>query len=81
MPQADDTYRLVVFEAPEDPEAVRDLLCEVTGSHPTDAMQWVARAPGIWRQPLREEQARALLDGLYKLGVPAEARTDRTSRG
>jgi hypothetical protein len=75
MAQPDDTYRLVIFEAPDDPEAVRDLLCQVTGSHPTDAMQWVARAPGIWRQPLSEDQAKALLDGLYKLEVPAEART------
>lgn len=75
MSQPDDTYRLVLFEAPDDPVAVRDLLCRVTGSHPTDAMQWVARAPGVWRQPIEESQVRALLDGLYELGVPAEART------
>lgn len=74
MAQPDDTYRLVLFEAPDDPEAVRDLLCRVTGSHPTDAMQWVARAPGIWRQPIEEAQVRSLLEGLYELGVPAEAR-------
>jgi hypothetical protein len=73
MAEVDNTYRLVVFEAPEDPEAVRDLLCGVTGIHPTDAMQWVARAPGVWRQPLAEGEVRELLDGLYKLGVPAEA--------
>lgn len=75
MAQPNETYRLVLFDAPENPEAVRDLLCRVTGSHPTDAMQWVARAPGIWRQPIEEGQVRALLDGLYELGVPAEART------
>jgi hypothetical protein len=74
MADADDAYRLVLFEAPEDPEAVRDLLCGVTRIHPTDAMQWVARAPGVWRQPLSEGEVRELLDGLYKLGVPAEAR-------
>jgi hypothetical protein len=71
-------YHIVVFEAPEDPPAMRDLLCRVTGAHPTDAMQWVARTPGIWRRPLPEDQVRPLLDGLYELGVPAEAhRVDR----
>jgi hypothetical protein len=75
---APQPYQVVVFEAPEDPAAMRDLLCRVTGAHPTDAMQWVARTPGIWRRPLPEDQVRPLLDGLYELGVPAEAhRADR----
>ena len=43
MAKADDGYRLVLFDAPEDPHAVRDLLCRITGIHPTDAMRWVAR--------------------------------------
>jgi hypothetical protein len=74
MPQPDNTYRLVVFDHPDDPQAVRDLMCGVTGIHPTDAMQWVARsAPGIWPQPLAEGEVRELLDGLFELGVPAEA--------
>jgi|SRR5579864_505493 len=73
MSTPDNTYRLVVFEAPDDPHAVRDLLCGVTGFHPTDAMRWVARTPGIWPQPLAEGEVRELLDGLYDLGVPAEA--------
>ena len=71
---ANDGYRLVLFDAPEDPQAVRDLLCRVTGIHPTDAMQWVARSPGIWPWPLSKEQAGELLDGLFELEVPAEAR-------
>ncbi|MFO0958325.1 MAG: hypothetical protein U0800_13000 [Isosphaeraceae bacterium] len=70
----DPTYRLVIFHAPDDPRAVRELLCAVTGDHPTDAAQWVARAPGIWARPLAEGEVRELLDGLYKLGVAAEAR-------
>lgn len=73
MPNPDDGYRLVLFTAPEDPQAVRDLLCRVTGIHPTDAMRWVARSPGIWPRPLSAAEARALLDGLYELRVPAEA--------
>ncbi len=70
----DNSYRLIVFEAPEEPRAVRDLLCAVTGIHPTDAMVWINRTPGIWPQPLAEGEVRELLDGLYELGVPAEAR-------
>lgn len=74
MPLANNSYRLVLFDAPEDPPAVRDLMASVTGIHPTDAMQWVARAPGVWPRPLSEQEAKTLLDGLYDLGVPAEAR-------
>jgi len=72
------TYRLVVFEEVDDPQGVRDLFCKVTGIHPTDAMQWVARAPGVWPRPLSESETRTLLDGLFEFGVPAEAwRTDQ----
>lgn len=66
-------YRLVLFTAPADPVAVRDLLCEAAGVHPTEAMLWVARAPGILPRPLGAEEVRAVLDGLFDLGVPAEA--------
>ncbi len=73
MAGPDNSYRLVLFEAPEEPSAVRDWLCTVTGTHPTDAMLWISRAPGIWPRPLAEGEVRELLDGLYELGVPAEA--------
>lgn len=73
MPVADNTYRLVIFDAPEDPPAVRDLITGVTGLHRTDVMQWVARFPGVWPQPLAEGEVREILDGLYDLGVAAEA--------
>jgi hypothetical protein len=66
-------YRLVVFEEVEEPPEVRDLVCQVTQAHPTDAMQWIARLPGVWPHPLPEDQVRALLDGLYDLEVAAEA--------
>ena len=74
MPTSHDGYRLVLFGVPEDPIPVRDLLCRVTGIHPTDAMRWVARSPGIWPRPLSEDEVRRLLDGLYQLKLPAEAR-------
>ncbi len=66
-------YRLVMFESIEEPQGVRDLVCRVTGMHPTDAMQWIARAPGTWPKPLEEAEVRQLLDGLYDLGIAAEA--------
>jgi hypothetical protein len=73
MDRPDNNYRLVIFDAPDDPEAMRDLLRGVTGIHPTDANRWVARTPGIWPRPLAEGEVRELLDGLYDLGVAAEA--------
>ena len=67
-------YRLVVFDDVDDPVAVRDLFCRVTGLHPTDAMLWVARStPGTWPKPLSADQAKSLIDGLYDLQVAAEA--------
>jgi hypothetical protein len=72
-PRPDAAFRLVVFEPPSDPDPTRALICRATGLHPTDANQWIARMPGIMRHPLGESEIRALLDGLYELGIPAEA--------
>jgi hypothetical protein len=66
-------YRLVVFDEIEDLPPVRDLFVAVTGTHPTDATQWVARVPGVWPRPLDEAMTRKLLDGLYELEIAAEA--------
>lgn len=66
-------YRLVVFEEVDELPEVRDLVCRVTQTHPTDAIQGIARLPGVWPHPLPEDQVRALLDGLYDLKVAAEA--------
>jgi hypothetical protein len=73
MAQTAAQYRLVVFDELEDPRAVRDLFSQVTGAHPTDAMLWVSRVPGLWPKMLDEGQIRQLLDGLYDLKVAAEA--------
>ena len=72
MPEND--YRLILFDAPDDPGALRDLFKGVMGLHPTEAMQWVRRAPGIMPWPLAEGEVRELLDALYEQGVAAEAR-------
>jgi hypothetical protein len=66
-------YRLVVFDELDEPAEVRDLICKVTGMHPTEAMVWIAKMPGTWPRPLPEGLTRTLLDGLYELKVAAEA--------
>jgi hypothetical protein len=66
-------YRLVVFQTIDEPQELRDLVCRVTGMHPTDAVQWLARAPGTWPQPLEEPEVRKLLEGLFEAGIAAEA--------
>ncbi len=77
MPTTPPQYRLVIFDAIDEPLELRDLVCRVTGMHPTDAVQWLARAPGTWPQPLEETTVRELLDGFYEAGIAAEAwRTD-----
>jgi hypothetical protein len=73
MPTSPARYRLVIFSAIDEPQEVRDLVCQATGMHPTDAVQALARAPGTWPQPLEEPAVRKLLDGLYEHGVAAEA--------
>jgi hypothetical protein len=71
-------YRLVIFQAIDEPQELRDLVCRVTEMHPTDAVQWLARAPGTWPQPLEESEVRRLLEGLFEAGIAAEAwRTDQ----
>jgi hypothetical protein len=77
MPTTSPQYRLVIFDTIAEPLELRELVCRVTGMHPTDAVQWLARAPGTWAQPLDESKVRAFLDGLYEAGIAAEAwRTD-----
>jgi hypothetical protein len=77
MPKTPARYRLVIFQAIEDLQPARDLVCRVTGMHPTDAAQGLARAPGSWPWVLEEKEVRAFLDGLYQLRIAAEAwRTD-----
>lgn len=78
MSSDNDAFLLVVFDAIEDVDAVRNLLCEATGLHPTDATQWIARMPCVSMRPLPKVQAERVLDGLYDLGIAAEARQARS---
>ncbi len=71
---ADNTYRLIIFDLPDDVQPLREVFRSVLGLHPTEAMQWIRRAPGILPYPLPEGEVRELLDALYEQRVPAEAR-------
>lgn len=73
MPSKPPQYRLVIFDAIDDPKELRDLFQKATGMHPTDAVQWLGRAPGTWPALLDERATRRLLDGLYDFGIAAEA--------
>ncbi|HMF38637.1 MAG TPA: hypothetical protein VKF17_18505, partial [Isosphaeraceae bacterium] len=73
MPNSAPRYRLVIFDAVDDPQVLRSMICAATGMHPTDVVQWLARSPGVWPQPLDEPMVRKLLDGLYEYKVAAEA--------
>lgn len=78
MSSTPQRYRVVIFDAVDDPKTLRDLISKATGVHPADAVQWLAKAPGAWPKELDETSTRTLLDGLYEFGVAAEAwRTDR----
>ena len=65
MATSDLQFRQVIFDEVNDPQAVRDQFGRVTGTHPTDAMQWDARLPGVWPRPLTEAPTREMLDTLY----------------
>ena len=54
MPNSEPKYRLVIFDTIDDPQALREMICGATGMHPTDVVQWLARAPGVWPQLLEE---------------------------
>jgi hypothetical protein len=73
MPSTAPQYRLVIFDAIDDPTELRDMISAATGIHPTDAVQWLARAPGVWPRPLDEATVRRVLDGLFESRVAAEA--------
>jgi hypothetical protein len=73
MPDSTPRYRMVIFDAIDEPLKLREMICGVTGMHPTDVVQWLARAPGVWPQLLDEGTVRKLLDGLYEHRVAAEA--------
>ena len=71
--KSEPQYRLMVFDTIDEPKAARDLFCKHTEISGGDALIWLSKAPGPWPRPLGAEQTKQLLDGLYDLGIAAEA--------
>lgn len=75
MPATESTqYRLVVFQEPAEHDPVRDLLAKTLKIHPLDAQRLVAHMPGILPGLYSAKDSRKLLDALFELKIPAEAR-------
>jgi hypothetical protein len=69
-PSATD-FHVVVFAVPGDPQELAQVLTEVMGSHPTDAIVHARSAPGILPDHLSREQADKLAAAIEKIGVRA----------
>jgi hypothetical protein len=71
-------YRLVAFGKPEDSEPVRLMLAKELEIHPLDAQRLLAHMPGILPGLYDAATAKRVLDQLFEMQVPAEARSQDT---
>lgn len=69
----DRSFHVVVFAAPDDPHDLAEVLAEVMGIHPTDAIIHARHAPGILPDRLSREQADRLTAAVKDLGLHAES--------
>jgi hypothetical protein len=67
------TFRVAVFCEPDEPGELADVLTEVLGIHPTDAMIHSRLAPGILPDRLSCEQSERLVAAINGLGLRAES--------
>jgi len=68
-------YRLVVFRKPDDTDPVKTMLARELGIHPLDAQRLTAHMPGILPGLYDAATCKRVLDGLFTLQIPAEARS------
>ena len=66
-------HRVVIFAAPDDPYALREVLVNNLAMHPTDAMIRAHAAPGILPDRLSAEEAAQWVAAIGQLGLHAEA--------
>lgn len=71
-------YRLVVFGKPEETEQIRDFLAKSLGIHALDALRLTAHMPGILPGLYDARTSKTILDQLFELKIPAEARSSDT---
>jgi len=67
------TYFVVLFNLPDDPHAVRDMLVKQLGLHPSDAQIAARAAPGVLPHRFDKATAEALVQQAAQAGVAAEA--------
>ncbi len=77
MPTTPTRYRLVIFDSIDDPQTLRDLICGVTGMHPTDAVQWLARPRRLAAGPGRERGSQIARRALRSRGCGRSLATDQ----
>ncbi|MBI3863255.1 MAG: hypothetical protein HY290_15295 [Planctomycetia bacterium] len=66
---------VVVFAVPGDPHELAQVLVEVLGMHPTDAIVHARSAPGILPDRLTRERAEQLASAIQRIGVRADVAT------
>jgi len=66
------SFRLVVFAEPDDVHALRDLLVEHLGLHPSDAQIHSQSVPGVLPDSLNPMQADILKNRIHELGINAQ---------
>jgi hypothetical protein len=66
-------YRVVIFAAPDDAFALRDLFVEQFKMHPSDAMHHARHVPGILPDALTQDAAAQVASAVNELGLHAEA--------
>lgn len=74
MTSSTDSYRLVVFQAPDQRDQVRSAIAKILGIHTLDAQRLVAHMPGILPGLYNAQTCRQLLEVLFQYQIPAEAR-------
>jgi hypothetical protein len=73
-PAADNSkFRVIVFAAPDDTQALADVIAEVLGLHRTDAMVRARMVPGPLIDELPREAAERLAGEISRIGIRAEA--------
>ncbi len=68
--------RLVIYNVPDDPFALRNILVERLGIHPAEAQRLARSAPGMLPEPLDAEVAAGIVQSVKALGVAAAALPD-----
>lgn len=66
---------VVVFALPGDPQELAQVLIDVLGMHPTDALVHARSAPGVLPDRLSRDRAEQLAAAIQKIGVRADVAT------